>query len=96
MYSPWYHTHTSVHFCTPTINCGCPGQNASYICTVFGGVLTVWGETAFSCIGRNEISLLHNQFGLGNAIGVCNDSALVAYGIQEAESFFTSHLDIRL
>ena len=77
-------------------DCGCPGQNASYICTAFGGVLTVWGGNAFNCIGRNEISLLHNQFGLRTAIGVCNDGALVAYGIQEAENFFTSRLDVRL
>ena len=59
-------------------------------------MITVWGGTAFNCVSGNEISLLHNQIGLGNAIGVCNDGALVAYGIREAENFFTSRLDVRL
>lgn len=77
-------------------DCGCPGQNTSYICTAVGGVITVWGGSAFDCTGRNEISLRHNQFESGNAIGVCNDGALVAYGIREAENFFTSRLDVRL
>ena len=76
--------------------CGCPGQNASYICTAVGGVITVWGGTAFNCTGRNEISLRHNRFGVGNAIGECNDGALVAYSIQVANNCFTSRLDVRL
>ena len=77
-------------------DCGCPGQNASYVCTAAGGVITVWGGTALNCVGRNEIPLLHNQFELGNAIGECNDGALVAYGIQAAENCYTSRLDVRL
>jgi hypothetical protein len=59
-------------------------------------VITAWGGTAFNCVGGNEISLLHNQFGLESAIGVCNDGALVAYGIQVAENCYTSRLDVRL
>ena len=59
-------------------------------------MITVWGGTAFNCTGTNQISLLHIQYQLGNAIGVCNDGALVAYGIRKAENFFTSRLDVRL
>ena len=59
-------------------------------------MITVWGGTALNCTGTNEISLLHIQYQLGNAIGVCNDGALVAYGIRKAENFFTSRLDVRL
>ena len=79
-------------------DCGCPGQNASYICTAIGGVITVWGGTAFNCTGRNEISLRHHRFGpeVGSAIGVCNDGALVAYSIEVVENCYTSRLDVRL
>ena len=80
-------------------DCGCPGENASYICTVFGGdtSITVWGGSAFNCTDRlNEISLLNNQFGLESAKGECNDGALIAYGIQAAKNCYTSRLDVRL
>ena len=75
-------------------DCGCPGHNTSYICTAVGGVITVWGGTAFDCTGRNEISLRHNEF--ENAVGECNDGAIVGYSIQTAENFYTSRLDVRL
>ena len=82
-------------------DCGCPGESASYICTVFGGVImssiTVWGGSAFNCTdGLNEIPLVNDQFGLENARGECNDGALIAYGIQAAENCYTSRLDVRL
>jgi hypothetical protein len=75
-------------------DCGCPGQNASYTCTVDGGVITVWGGTAFNCIG-NVILLRHENF--PNAIGECNNGAIRGYSIENVDNiFFTSRLDVRL
>ena len=75
-------------------DCGCPGQNASYICTATDGVITVWAGNAFDCPDRNEISLRHNQF--ENAVGECNDGAIVGYSIESVNNSFTSRLDVRL
>ena len=79
-------------------NCGCPGQNASYICTAFGaGAITVWGGTTFNCDGINEISLRHNLFqDTEGAIGECNNGAIVGYSIERVDNFFMSRLDIKL
>ena len=75
-------------------DCGCPGQNASYICTVVGGLITVWAGTAFSCAGRNEITLRHNSF--ERAIGECNFGAIVGYSVANVEDCYTSRLDVAL
>ena len=77
-------------------DCGCPGQNASYICTAFGGVGTVWGGSAFNCTSTvlNEILLRHSIF--QNAIGECNNGAIRGYSIENDDNFFTSRLDVRL
>lgn len=57
-------------------------------------MITVWGGTAFNCAGRNEISLRHNPF--ENAVGECNDGAIVGYSIQTGQNRYTSRLDVRL
>ena len=57
-------------------------------------MITVWGGTAFNCPDRNEISLRHNQF--ENAIGECNDGAIVGYSVENVDNCFTSRLDVRL
>ena len=57
-------------------NCGCPGQNMSYLCTTVGGVYTVWGGTALTeCSVGNKINLRHNEF--DNAAGECNNILMV-------------------
>ena len=76
-------------------DCGCQGQNASYICTAIGhGAISVWGGTAFNCAGINEISLRHNSF--ESAIGECNDGAIVGYSIGNVGNCYTTRLDVRL
>ena len=74
-------------------NCGCCGQNVSYTCTVFGGVITVWAGTAFMC-GGNEIPLRHNQ--AEGDMGECNNGAIIGYGIQFVSNYYTSRLDVTL
>ena len=59
-----------------------------------GGVITVWSGTAFNCPDRNEITLRHNQF--ENAMGDCNDGAVVGYSVESTDNCFTSRLDVRL
>ena len=76
-------------------DCGCPGQNSSYICTAVGGVITVWGGTAFNCTSiLNEILLRHNNFQI--ATGECNNGAISGYSIENVDNSFTSCLDVRL
>jgi hypothetical protein len=74
-------------------DCGCPGQNASYICTAVGGVITLWSGSAFNCPG-NEILLRHRIF--QNAIGECNNGAIRGYSIENVNNSFISRLDVRL
>ncbi len=43
--------------------CFCPGDVATYTCTVVGGSVTVWSGTVFDCPGsNNRISLVHSLF----------------------------------
>jgi hypothetical protein len=57
-------------------------------------VITVWGGTAFNCPDRSEVTLRHNQF--ENAMGDCNDGAIVGYSVESVDNCFTSRLDVRL
>ena len=67
----------------------------SYICTAVGGVITVWGGTAFkTCAAGNDISLRHHDF--DNAAGECNNGAIVGYNIGRINNSYTSRLDVRL
>ena len=54
-------------------------------------MITVWGGTSFNC---DEISLRHNDF--EDAIGECNNGAIVGYSIQNSDNSYTSRLDVRL
>ena len=66
----------------------------SYVCTVAGGIFTLWAGTAFMC-GGNEISLRHDQF--EGTIGECNNGAITANGIQSVDDcYYTSRLDVTL
>ena len=76
-------------------DCGCLGQNASFICTASGGVFTVWGGTAFNCdSSEDKISLTHIDF--QTTMGQCNDGAIVGYGIENVNNSYISRLDVRL
>ena len=76
-------------------DCGCPGENVSYICTAVGGVITVWGGTALTnCDVGNDISLRHHDFSF--APRKCNNGAIIAYGIEVVNNSYTSRLDVRL
>ena len=74
-------------------DCGCPGQNVSYSCTVNGGVFTKWSGTAFMC-GGNEIILRHNDF--EGSVRECNNGAIAGYGTQIDGDCYTSRLDVTL
>ena len=67
----------------------------SYICTVVGGVITVWGGTALTnCDVGNDISLRHRDFDLTPR--KCNNGAIIAYGVEAINNTYTSRLDVRL
>lgn len=43
-------------------DCVCPGDVVTYECTVCGGLVTVWGGSAFQC-AKQEIILSNRRFG---------------------------------
>ena len=68
-----------------------------------GGFATIWGGTAFDCLGRgNEILLRHSQFSeSGLEMGECNDGNIIGRDRNRtfdglADSKFTSQLTIHL
>lgn len=75
-----------------TADCVCPGENATYECTVHGGVLTVWSGSVFD--DGCSILLNHSQFESGDEDGVCNNGTVVARGIRKENNYYTSQLTI--
>lgn len=76
-------------------SCSCIGQTVTFECIVTGGTITVWSGSAFMCEG-NEISLRHGRFTNSEAIGSCNDEAIVGRGVASNGTQFTSQLDVIL
>ncbi|XP_064397731.1 uncharacterized protein LOC135344450 [Halichondria panicea] len=71
----------------------------TYICTVVGGVITVWSGTAFDCPANNVI-LVHSQYSGGTAVGTCTSGAIIGNGTSVdtsgAEPCYTSELSVTI
>ena len=76
-----------------TEGCVCPGDVLTYQCSVSGGIATVWRGSAFDCI-NNSITLHHEQYGFGNAIGECSDSHLLGQGLYLDNRQYVSILNV--
>ena len=74
-------------------SCLCPEGILVFVCSVNGGVATVWKGTIFNC-PSNEITLRHSAF--ENATGTCNDGNIVAYNIDVdiANNSYSSQLNV--
>ena len=55
----------------------------------------MWSGSAFMCQAR-EISLRHGRFNQMEAIGSCNDGAIVGRGVASNGDQYTSQLDVTL
>ena len=62
--------------------CACPGDSLNYTCTVVGGSSTIWSGTAFDCRG-DQISLLHEQFGISAAAGDCGSLSAIGDSVTD-------------
>ena len=71
----------------------------TYICTVVGGIITVWSGTAFDCPANNVI-LVNGQYSGGTAIGTCTSGAIIGNGTSVdtsgAEPCYTSELSVTI
>ena len=81
--------------------CFCPGDVATYTCTVVGGGATVWSGTAFDCSpSNNRLSLLHSPQFSGGETGGCTSGAISGAGISVdtsgAEDCYTSELSVNI
>ncbi len=81
--------------------CFCPGDVATYTCTVVGGIVTVWSGTAFDCpASNNRIALLHSHSFSGGEAGDCTSGAIRAASISVdtsgAEPCYTSELSVTI
>ncbi len=81
--------------------CFCPGDVATYTCTVVSGTVTLWSGTAFDCRASiNRISLLHSPQFPGGETGTCTNGAIRAVGTSVdtsgAEDCYTSELSVTI
>ena len=78
----------------PNVNCTCPGEVLTFICSINGGGNTLWTGTAFSC-NSNEILLRHTQFSLqGGTSGSCNNGAISGWSIGVTDRCYSSELNV--
>ena len=78
-------------------NCLCPEGILVFVCSINGGVATVWKGSIFNCPGnRNEITLRHSVFNdrISERTGSCNDGTIVAYNIDVTNNIYSSQLNI--
>ena len=75
-------------------NCLCPDGIVTvvFVCSVSGGVATVWRGSIFNCQG-SEIILRHSAFDNG-VTGSCNDGNIVTYNIDITNNTYISQLNV--
>ena len=72
--------------------CICPGDTLIFVCSVSGGVATIWRGTVFQCLS-SEITLRHKRYA-GGISGVCNSGAITASSIGVSDNNYTSQLNV--
>ena len=70
----------------------CPEDVIVFICSVSGGVATVWRGSIFKCRG-NQIVLRHHNFE-NYVSGICNDGDIVAYNSEVTNNSYSSRLNV--
>ena len=76
---------------TYTTDCICPGQNATFECTVVGGNFTVWNGSIMEP-PECKIQLQHFEFLSRNER--CNSGAVIGQAIETNGSCYTSRLSV--
>ena len=73
-----------------------------FTCSIVGGGNTIWNGSAFDCPSAsdsndNKIVLRHSGFGMqGNSIGMCNEGAIIGWGISVENTCYISQLSVRV
>ena len=78
-------------------SCICPGYEATFRCTVDGGVATTWRGSALENCSDGSITLRHSQFGNGTTINkTCGATGqITGQAISAENGSYTSQLTIR-
>ena len=90
----YYHYYASLASANNILYCGdcvCPEAILVCVCSVSGGVATIWKGSIFNCphIG-NMIILRHRD----TETRICNDGAAVAYSAGVMDNIYSSQLNI--
>ena len=76
-------------------DCICPEDVIVFVCSVSGGVATIWRGSIFNCPNSgNQILLRHRNFENG-ASGTCNNGEIVAYSSEVVSNiYYSSQLNV--
>ena len=75
--------------------CDCPEYTLSFLCSVEGGLITVWKGSTFDCSNsNNEISFLHSQF--YNITKECSNKTIVGRSLRIEDSHYISQLTVKV
>ena len=76
-------------------DCICPEDVVVFVCSVSGGLATVWRGSIFNCPNSgNQILLRHHNFENGTS-RTCNDGKIVAYSSKVINnSYYSSRLNV--
>ena len=75
--------------------CDCPEYTLSFLCSVEGGLLTVWKGSTFDCSNSNdEISFLHSHF--NNVTKECSNKTIVVRSLRVENNHYISQLSVKV
>ena len=80
--------------CYQISDCICPEDVVVFVCSVSGGVATIWRGSIFNCPSNgNQIVLRHRNFENGVS-GKCNDGEIIAYSSEITNNSYSSRLNV--
>ena len=72
----------------------CPEDIVVFVCSISGGVATVWTGSIFNCPNSgNQLLLRHRSFENGTS-RTCNDGDIVAYSSEVTNISYSSRLNV--
>ena len=72
----------------------CPEDIVVFVCSVSGGVATVWRGSIFNCPSSgSQIVLRHHNFENGTS-SMCNDGEIVAFSSEVTNNRYSSQLNV--